>query len=106
VHSGSIIVDVAVDIQEFNIQFEPVRKVHDELKREALDRTILMSYSQVSGGDEIHTWSSWKRCVGEGSLGVCVADDSLEGGISPEYGVNEPPCHCPPRSFPCFVGRE
>lgn len=48
---GVIIVLIcSVGIQGFKIQVEPMREVHDKVKRKALVLTILISYCCVRGG--------------------------------------------------------
>ena len=46
-HGGIIVAVGSVGIQGVKIQVEPVRKVHDKLKREALDSNIALGSSCV-----------------------------------------------------------
>ena len=58
---------VAVAIQGFEVQVEPMSEVHDKVEREALSSPALIKYNREKR--ERHTWSTWNNRVGESSLG-------------------------------------
>jgi hypothetical protein len=72
-----------VGIHGLKIQVEPVRKVRDKMKGEALGSNVLSDIQQCRGGEK-HTVSIWNSCIGESSLGFC--------GVSSSDGATEADC--------------